>query len=479
MKLLFLNPSYGKGFCKTARWFARSRAREQRHPDYLCTAIAVLERDGHVCRFIDGAARDISYEETVEIFRDFSPDAVVVNATTPSIDSDLHYVKALKEEGGGRVFTLVLGPHVTAEPGDTLKRGSPFLDAVMRGEYDYTLKEFAATGDLFGLNGISYLRDGRIVHNPDRPFIEDLNDLPFPAWRHIDPRDYYAPAKRNPFITVITGRGCEGRCTFCLLPQTMYGRRYRTRSHEHVLDEIEHNLRLFPALKEIMFEDDTFTLKRFRPRLEKICTGIIKRKIRISWACNARADIEDPSLLRLMKRSGCRMVCVGFESGDEQVLKNLKKGISIDTMRRFARACRIAGISVHGCFVIGAPGETTDSIKKTAGFAALLPIDTVQFSGLCPYPGTEFYHWCKENNYLIARDWNEWVDDKGEQRTIVHYPNLPCEEMNRAIDGLLYGFYARPGYILSQIFHPKSFYEIQSRAKALFNFINHLWVTKG
>lgn len=478
MKILLLNPSYGKGFCKTARWFAKSRAREQRHPDYLCVAMAALERDGHVCKFVDGAARGISMDETRRIFKDFNPDTVVINTTTPSIKSDLEYVRMCKEEANGKVFTLMLGSHVTAEPDETLRKGKPYLDAVIRREYDFTLKEFADTGRLNGLKGVSYLKDGEIINNPDRPFIEDLDSLPFPAWRHIVPSDYYAPAKRNPFLTVITGRGCDGRCVFCLLPQTMYGRKYRMRRAENVLDEIEEDIRLFPELKEIMFEDDTFTLERHRGRLEEICNGMLKRNIRISWACNARPDIDDISLLRLMKRSGCRMLCSGFESGDERILDNIRKGITQAKMTTFASACRKAGISVHGCFVIGAPGETSDSVRNTVRFASRLPIDTAQFSGLCPYPGTEFYSWCKDNDYVVAKDWNEWVDEKGEQKTIVSYPSLSCGEMNQAIDRALYSFYLRPGYIVSQIFRPKSFYDIQARAKGLFNFIDHIRASK-
>lgn len=478
MKLLFLNPSYGKGFCKTARWFAKSRSREQRHPDYLCTAIAVLEKDGHICKFIDGAAEDVSIEETRKVFREFSPDAVVINTTTPSIDSDLNYAKMCKKESRGKTFTIMVGPHVSAEPADTLNRGAPFLDIVARREYDYTLRKFASTGSLQDLKGVSFLKNGVVVHNPDRPFIEDLDGLPFPAWHHINPHNYYAPAKRNPFLTIISGRGCEGRCSFCLLPQVMYGLYYRPRSPESVLDEIEYDIKLFPELREIMFEDDTFTLKRFYERLEKICHGMLDRGIKISWACNARPDIQDLSILKLMKKSGCRMICVGFESGDERILANIKKGISLDAMRNFSRLSRKAGISVHGCFVIGAPGETAGSIKKTVRFANSLPVDTVQFSGLCPYPGTEFYNWAKENGCLASEGWKQWVDDKGEQRTIIDYPDLSCEAMNMAIDSSLYSFYLRPRYILSQIFRPKSFYDIEARIKGLLNFINHMWVTK-
>ena len=154
MKILFLNPSYGKGFCKTARWFAKSRAREQRHPDYISTAIAVLERDGHVCKFIDGAARDASFAETKKIFKDFKPDMVVINATTPSIDSDLTYAKMCKEESSGRVITVVIGAHASAEAEDTIRRAKGCLDAVARREYDLTLKDIASGNKFSGIQGL-------------------------------------------------------------------------------------------------------------------------------------------------------------------------------------------------------------------------------------------------------------------------------------------------------------------------------------
>jgi len=253
----------------------------------------------------------------------------------------------------------------------------------------------------------------------------------------------------------------------------MYGRQYRYRSPENVLDEIEYDIRLFPGLREIMFEDDTFTLVKYTARLEEICKGIIDRNLKISWCCNARPEVQDISLLRQMKKAGCRMMCVGFESGDDIILRNLKKDITAAMMRNFAALSRKAGISVHGCFVIGAPGETAGSIERTIKFAARLPIDTVQFSGLCAYPGTEFYNWCRENNYIIPKDWKGWVDSRKEQRAIIDYPGLSCSAMNKAVDRALYSFYLRPGYIVSQIMRPKSFHDIKARLKGLYQFLNY------
>ncbi|NNE44604.1 MAG: B12-binding domain-containing radical SAM protein, partial [Gemmatimonadetes bacterium] len=245
MKIFIVNPAFGEGFVKSARWFAKSRGRVQRHPDYLARATAVLEHAGHECVLLDAAAKDMPPSGVEERIRAFGPDLVVVYATTPSVLSDLEHVKMAREVTGG-AMTVMIGSHVSAEPADTLKRGKGYLDAVTRREYDFTLREVADRGTFEGVVGLSRWDGDEIVHEADRAPIEDLDSLPFPAWQHIDLEDYRDAGKLFPFITLIGGRGCPAKCTFCQLPQVMYGHRYRTRSPGKILDEIEHNLELFP-----------------------------------------------------------------------------------------------------------------------------------------------------------------------------------------------------------------------------------------
>ncbi|MBZ0267433.1 B12-binding domain-containing radical SAM protein, partial [bacterium] len=370
MKVFVVNPAFGDGFVKTARWFAKSRGRVQRHPDYLARATAVLEQAGHECVFLDAQAKDMPLADVEQRIRDFGPDLVAIYATTPSILSDLECARMAKEATGGALVVMV-GSHVSAEPDDTLQRGAGYLDGVTRREYDYTLREIADRGTLEGVVGSSRIRNGEIVHEVDRAPIEDMDSLPFPAWHHIDIEDYHDAGKLFPFLTLIGGRGCPAKCTFCQLPQVMYGHRYRTRSPKKILDEIEYDLELFPQLKEIMFEDDTLTLSTHLDRLQEICQGIIDRGIhkRISWSCNARPDLTDMETLKLMKASGARMFCTGFEFGNDEMLKRIKKGIGTEKMREYARNAAAAGIRVHGCFMVGGPGETRETAMQTIRLA--------------------------------------------------------------------------------------------------------------
>jgi anaerobic magnesium-protoporphyrin IX monomethyl ester cyclase len=473
MRALFLNPAFGQGFCKSARWFARSRGRVQRHPDYMCQAIAVLEEAGHTCRFIDGAAKGVSLEATQAEVSAFRPDMVVIQATTPSIYSDLGYARMCKETLGDGCITALVGAHASAEPDDTFERAGGCLDVIARGEYDYTLRDLAAGIDMEEVAGISYVVNGNVAHNPVRPLIENLDELPFPAWHHIDPYDYPDAGKLYPFITLMGGRGCEGRCTFCLFPQVMYGQHYRAMSPGRVVDEIEHDLELFPFLKEVMFEDDTLTLKQHLPRLRAICEEILWRGIKISWSANARADLRDLDTLKLMKRAGCRMLCVGFEFGNQQILNNVRKGIKLSHMREFAESARKAGIRVHGCFMIGGPEETRETARETIEFAKSLPIDTVQFSGVCAYPGTAYYDWVKENGFLVPQDWPEWVDANLEQRAIIDFPQLPVDEINALVDEGLREFYLRPRQMWAMLRNIRSWADVKTKWHGLMSFLDY------
>ncbi|NIR17228.1 MAG: B12-binding domain-containing radical SAM protein, partial [Desulfobacterales bacterium] len=282
-----LNPPVVKDFCRSARWAARSRGRVQRHPDWLLTAVAVLEQAGLDVAFLDGAAMNLGREQVASALKKERPGLLVLHTTTPSIDSDLGYASLAKKLVSD-CKTVAVGPHVTAEPEDTLNRAKGILDVVVRGEYDYTLRELAGSGwdtsKLAGILGISYLDDeGQAVHTPARPYL-DVNELPFPAWHHVDPRWYRDAGKRFPFITLISGRGCFGRCTFCRDVPLMEGRKLRMRHPELVVDEIEYDLSLFPYLKEVMFETDTFTASP--THVSGICEELLRRELRITWSCN-------------------------------------------------------------------------------------------------------------------------------------------------------------------------------------------------
>jgi anaerobic magnesium-protoporphyrin IX monomethyl ester cyclase len=446
-----LNPAVVQDFCRSARWAARSRGRVQRHPDWLLTAVAVLEQSGFSVDFLDGPVLNLERQEVLSALEKSRPGLVVLHTTTPSIDSDLGYA-ALAKDLLPHCRTVVVGPHVTAEPEDTLKRADGALDSVARGEYDYTLPELAtlagsgwSSSGLSEILGISYYDDEKkVVHTEPRPYL-DVNELPFPSWQHVDPRWYRDAGKRFPFITLISGRGCFGRCTFCRDVPLMEGRKLRLRDPELVVDEIEYDFSLFPYLREVMFETDTFTGSA--KHVEGVCREIIKRNLKIVWSCNCRTDVN-LKLLPLMRRAGCRMLMVGFEFGTQEALDAVRKGTTLEQSVRLGKEAQRLGLTLHGCFMFGAPGETMESALRTIEFAKSLPMDTVQFSGICAYPGTDIYQQANKSGSLVPNTWREWVDENWEQATVLDYSGLSKEEIDNLIDRGLKEFYLRPKQML-------------------------------
>ncbi len=471
MKVLVLNPSYGKNFVRSARWAARSRGRVQRHPDYLAIATAVLESAGHEVKLIDAAALNIGFEDTIKLAKSFRPDLSVLHTTTPSIYNDLIHAESIKDLGSA---TVLIGQHASALPEETMKM-SEKIDFIAIGEYDYTLRDIANEKEPQDIEGITYKEGAEIIINRKRELIKDLDELPFPAWHQIDVHDYFDAGKLYPFITIISGRGCPNNCCFCVLPQLYYGKKYRFRSVRKVIEEIEYDLDLFTDLKEIMFEDDTLTSNK--KRLSDLCDKLLNHGLneRISWSANARAELNDLELLRLMKESGCRMLVVGYEFGDQRILDNVRKGLTIDQMNEFAKLTKKVGIKVHGCFMIGGPGDTKETAGETIRLAKELNPDTLQYSGLTPYPGTEFYRWCKENEYIIAKDWTDWVD-AGEQSTVVEYPNLSKEEIIDLVDkGLYENFYFRPSTWVHHLITIRGYDDFKRKMKGARSLVGYWW----
>lgn len=472
MRVAVLNPMFGVDFTKSARWFARSRGRVQRHPDYLATAAAVLEQAGHKLFFMDCQAKNMPTEQVVPLLKDFKPDMCVYQASTPSIYADIEAARQCREGLGGGLHVLV-GPHVSAEPDDTLRAGFGAIDAVCRREYDYTLRDLANGIALKDCAGLSYLDGEEIRHTPERPYIENLDELPFPAWHHLNIYDYRDGAKLYPFLTQITGRGCRYRCSFCQLPQVMNGHGYRQHSVQRVVDEMAYDKRLFPDLQEIMFEDDTLTMRIARERLALICEEILRRDLKLSWSANARVDLNDFEILHLMKRAGCRMLCVGFEFGDQKILNNVRKGTTVEQMRVFAENAAKAKIRIHGCFMIGGPDETRETALKTIALSQELNIDTAQFAGVVAYPGTAYYDWAKGAGAIVPRDWREWVTKDYEQASIVSLPTLNKEEINELVDLGLRKFYLRPAQMWRMFKNINSWADVKAKAYGLWSFVNY------
>ena len=293
--------------------------------------------------------------------------------------------------------------------------------------------------------GLSYKdSNGQVVHNPDREILTDMDRLPFvtPVYkRDLRPEDYYIGYLLHPYVSLYTGRGCRSRCTFCLWPQTVGGHKYRTRSVANVLEEAALVRELFPQMKELFFDDDTFTDDR--PRAEEIARGL--GRLGLTWSCNAKANVPRETL-QVLRDNGLRLLLVGYESGNQQILINIKKGLRVERARQFAADCRDLGITVHGTFILGLPGETKETIQETIRFAREVNPHTIQVSIAAPYPGTELHRQAVENGWLPADDDGATlVSEHGTQLAALSYPHLEHTEILDSVDAFYRRFYFRAG----------------------------------
>jgi len=475
MKVLVINEPFVKDFCRTQRWAARTRGRVLRAPDWLAYVTAVLEREGYDAKLYDFPAEEWGKDNLRELVQMEQPDVVVLDSTTPSIYSDIDCARIVKEAADCRV--IMVGPHATTCPEETLRDAGTTVDVICRGEYDYSVRDviqcFEQEGNLNEIPGISYVENGSIKHNEDRPLIQDLDELPFPAWHHLDIMKYFDGQKLYPYMDIISGRGCPNKCIYCLWPQVMHGTTYRLRSPANVVDEMEYDLKHWPKLKqgEFFFEDDTFTVNK--KRAEQICDEIINRGLDVTWSVNARADTADMELFSRMKTAGCRELLVGFESGDQGMLDGMNKHVTLEQSRKFVKHAHKAGLVVHGCFVLGLPGETIETMEKTLEFAMDLNIDTVQFSAAVPFPGTEYYSMCEANGLIKARSWADWLDD-GEQSTVIEYPGLSKEEIEYYVDRGLKQFYFRPRYMVKFLLDTRSLSDLYRKFRGFKNYVSYL-----
>jgi hopanoid biosynthesis associated radical SAM protein HpnJ len=322
---------------------------------------------------------------------------------------------------------------------------SQAVDFVCADEFDYTCKEVADGVPLADVNGLCYRgKDGRIIHNPPRAPVENMDELPFVApvySRDLDTSNYFSGYLLWPYVSFYTGRGCRSKCTFCLWPQTVGGHRYRVRSAENVLAEVKWIKENMPQVKEIMFDDDTFTDSSNLPRVEAIARGM--GQLGVTWSCNAKANVPYDTL-KVMKDNGLRLLLVGYESGDDQILKNVKKGLRTDIARRFTADCRKLGILIHGTFILGLPGETDETIKATIKYAKEINPHTIQVSLAAPYPGTSLYKQAIANGWLHEGNAIQLVNDHGGQLAALSYPHLPKEQIYRSVEDFYRQFYFRP-----------------------------------
>jgi len=468
-------------FSRASRSPAVTKSSTLYYPFFLAYSTGVLEEKGFDVSLIDAPAEKLDRNETLELIAAIKPDVVVCETSTPSIENDMEVISAIKRIGVP--FIVAVGTHVSALPEEVLVE-HPLLDAIARREYEYTIRDLCCylqkaglSADLGCIEGISFRTDGTIQHNPERALIENLDELPYVSRvyrdhlrKHIT--SYFYGANLHPVVSILSGRGCPHKCAYCVYPQTLMGNRYRMRSVTNVVDELEFIKRELPEVREIFIEDDTLTGNKKRVRL--LSQEIIDRKLKITWSTNSRAD-ADIETMEIMSKAGCRLLCVGFESGSQDILDKLGKHISCDRYMQFRKNAAKAGILIHGCFMYGNDGESMESMRKTLEMAKQLNCDTAQFYPIMVYPGTRAYDNYKRRGWITAKSYRDWLTPEGLHNCVVSLPTIPKETLVNFCDQSRREFYLRPRYLLSkaaQIFtKPREAKRILRASRTLLKYI--------
>src|SRR5215471_18061097 len=434
MKTLLLNPPSFKNFDggASSRWPATREIESYWYPVWLSYPAGMLPGS----RLLDAPPHGITPEETVRIARDY--DFLVLFTSTVGFENDVALARKMKEAKPDLKIAFV-GPHVQLKPECLMT--SPEIDFIVTGEFDYSVVEFARGKPLSQIPGAGYRQNGSFRLNPQRPQLqtEDLDKLPFATSiykRDLVIENYNVPFLLHPYVAFYTSRGCPALCTFCLWPQTLSGHAWRVRSSDNVAREVRQALQHFPQAKEFFFDDDTFNIRK--ERILDVCARL--KPLGFRWSCTARVN-SDYETLKAMADAGARLFIVGFESGDPQILKNIKKGATVEQARAFTTNCKKVGIRIHGDFIIGLPGETKETIQRSLDFAKELDVETIQVSIAHAFAGTELYEQLAGNNYMVT---DAVTDNGGHQLPHIQYPGLPKEEMMAAVNRFYDAYYFRP-----------------------------------
>jgi hopanoid biosynthesis associated radical SAM protein HpnJ len=435
MRSLFMQaPSFdGYDGGAGARYQMKREVKSFWYPTWLAQPAAMVPGS----RLIDAPAHDQSWDDIKHEVDD--KELVVLHTSTPSFRQDIHTAELIRARNPKALIGLI-GAKVAVEAQKSLE-ASTAVDFVCRNEFDFTIKEIADGKPLAEVEGISY-RDaaGEIIHNQDRPILGNMDDLPFvsPIYkRDLTIEKYFGGYLKHPYVSFYTGRGCKSRCTFCLWPQTVGGHNYRVRSIANVVEEVKYVMREMPQVKEIFFDDDTLTDNL--PRVEELSREL--GKLGVTWSCNAKANVPRKTL-EVMKAGGLRLLLVGYESGNQQILHNIKKGLRVDVAKQFTKDCHELGIVIHGTFILGLPGETLETIEETIRYAIEINPYTIQVSLAAPYPGTFLYKQAMENGWFDGTD--HLLTDGGTQIAQLSYPHLSSTVIFDKVEEMYKRFYFRP-----------------------------------
>ncbi len=435
-------------------------------PISLPMIAGILEKNNFLVKIYDFIVEDFGFDDAVKAAARFKPDLAIINFSTLTYEGDQEFVRRLRKKLP-QAHLAAIGVHVTSLPEKTLQDG--VLDSIIRGEPEMTSLDLMQTiqkkAKLNHILGLSYRNGKKFSHNPPRPPLEDLDSLPFAA-RHLLKQDrYLMPVYDRPYTLLITARGCPNKCIFCTAHQ-YYGQKFRMRQPTKVIEEIEEIVKKH-KINDITMWADTFTLdKNF---VMELCRLIKAKKLNFKWMCNARVNTVDAEMLAAMKEAGCMGIAFGVESGVQEILDNVRKGITLEQISHAFQLTREANIDSLAHVIFGLPGETNETIRKTINFINKIDPDFVQFYCAVPFPGTEFHDLAQKNNWIATDDWNQYEINQA----VIETPLLSQKDLARARKKALFSFYLRPRFIFRQLKHIKSPQEFFNLAQKGISFLKN------
>lgn len=431
----------------------------------LPTVAAGIIRRGYQAHILDGNLHHKPFEAVKKAVRELGPEWVGISVVTPLWEEVLLTIRAVRE-ANPNTHVVLGGPHVSALPRESIMESR--ADVIIIGEGD------DAFADLMDLKKPTHQVPGVVVRydndtiefGPERPYLRDLDSLPMPAWHLYDLKQYKTTqllCRQQPVGWIETSRGCPFGCIYC--SKHTFGSRFRSKSPERVVDEMAHMLDI--GFREIHIADDCFSFKPERVR--SICEEILKRNLKFPWApvTGIRVDNLDEELLRLMRRAGCYRVYFGIESGNDEILKRIKKGISLDKIRETIAASHRVGMETFGFFMIALPGETEETMKQTRKFARELDLDMAKIAVTVPLPATPFYKTLEQENRLLTTKWSEFNLYR-PARTIYEHDTLDWDTIEKHYRLFYRSFYLRPGFIKRRLQYALRYGTLWSDLSAFF-----------
>ena len=453
MKVLLINPNY-----RNVYKYVGSESTMIQPPLGLAYLAAVLRQNKVDVSILDLAALNLNDEQSRDEIKKSNANFIGITAATNTVEEAYKIAKYAKEINA---FVIVGGPHTSILPKQTLEECKD-IDIAVKGEGEYILLDIVKKKPLSKIKGITYRKGSKIHSNADSPLIEDLDSIPFPA-RDLLPLDrYWSPGvRRYPFATIVTSRGCPYNCSFCV-NYTVSGRKFRYRSPENILKEIDELVNKY-KVKELNILDDNFTV--IPNRVEKLCDELIKRNYDLIWKTGngVRADRVNEHLIKKMKEAGCYLLAFGIESGDESILKIVDKGETLEQIESAVRWAKKYKILTEGFFIIGNDGENEETMNKTIKFAKKLDLNIAQFQVFIPLPGSSYYEKINRDGEIFAKSWKEY---NAFGKPIFRYKELTPELMEKMQKKAYKQYYFRPKMLFKKLLEIRSFKQLMAYAMA-------------